>query len=100
MSTEYQEWLKDLNKEDLQFIKRFILASGSLKTLAKEYGVSYPTLRIRLDRLIEKVKVCDDQSMDDPFKKQIRLMVADGEISDKTAIHLLQAHEKSKKERN
>ena len=49
-----------LSEEDFHFIKRFILASGSLKELAKQYQVSYPTLRIRLNRLIEKINVADD----------------------------------------
>ena len=43
------EWLLNLDSEDFAFIKRFILSSGSLKEVAKEYGVSYPTVRLRLD---------------------------------------------------
>ena len=46
-------WLGALAEEDLVFLKRFLLASGSLKRLAAEYGVSYPTIRVRLDRLID-----------------------------------------------
>jgi len=55
-----EKWLQELSEEDRAFIKRFILASGSLKELAKQYQVSYPTLRIRLNRLIKKIKVFDD----------------------------------------
>ena len=40
-------WMKNLNDEDLIFIKRFLLASGSLKEVAKLYGVTYPTVKIR-----------------------------------------------------
>ena len=39
-------WLVHLEDEDRQFIKRLVLASGSLKQLAAEYGVSYPTIRL------------------------------------------------------
>ena len=46
-------WLDFLEEEDLSFIKRFVMASGSLKELAGAYGISYPTVRLRLDRLIE-----------------------------------------------
>ena len=49
-------WWEALDEEDRQFLKRFVLSSGSLKALCDEYGVSYPTLRARLDRLIAKVK--------------------------------------------
>ena len=47
-------WMAALAEEDRHFLKRFLLASGSLKALAAEYGVSYPTVRSRLDRLIAK----------------------------------------------
>ena len=39
-------WMADLDDEDVSFIKRFVLASGSLKEIASEYGVSYPTVRL------------------------------------------------------
>lgn len=43
-------WMAALEDEDGTFIKKFILASGSLKEMAAQYGVSYPTVRLRLDR--------------------------------------------------
>ena len=85
-------WITGLADEDLQFIRRFVLASGSLKALAKEYGVSYPTLRSRLDRLIEKVRTLDQHANDDPFQRSVRLLVADGKVSSDTARELLRAH--------
>ena len=54
--SDKKSWLEHLEDEDLAFIKRFVLFSGSLKDLADAYNVSYPTLRLRLDRLIEKIK--------------------------------------------
>ena len=48
METTTPDWMKALGEEDWQFLKRFLLSSGSLKALAVEYGVSYPTLRNRL----------------------------------------------------
>ena len=41
----------------LSFIKKFVLASGSLKEVAGIYGVTYPTVRLRLDRLIQKIRL-------------------------------------------
>ena len=43
-------WLSDLNTEDIHFVKKFMLASGSLKEVAEAYRVSYPTVRLRLAR--------------------------------------------------
>ena len=41
-------WMSNLDDEDMTFIKRFLLASGSMKEVAAQYGVSYPTVRLRL----------------------------------------------------
>ena len=48
--------LLDLSPEDQEFVVQFVLASGSLKKIAEVYGVSYPTVRSRLDRLIERLQ--------------------------------------------
>ena len=48
------EWLINLNNEELNFIKKFVLSSGSLKEMAIQYGVTYPTVRQRLDNLSAK----------------------------------------------
>jgi hypothetical protein len=39
-----------------RFIEMFILAGGNLKQLAEEFGVSYPTIRSRLDKVIEAMR--------------------------------------------
>ncbi|MBN1240527.1 MAG: DUF2089 family protein [Gammaproteobacteria bacterium] len=85
-------WFLHLDEEDRQFIKRLILASGSLKELAQGYGVSYPTIRLRLDRLIERVKTLDTAEADDAFQAKIRLLVASGDLSPKIARELLKLH--------
>ena len=53
------EWMADLEDEDVTFVKKFLLASGSLKEMARQYGVTYPTVRLRLDRLIQKIKLSE-----------------------------------------
>ncbi|NLA78965.1 MAG: DUF2089 domain-containing protein, partial [Erysipelothrix sp.] len=57
-------WMSNLDDEDVVFIKRLILASGSLKEIAKQYGVTYPTVRLRLDRLIQKINIHDQEETD------------------------------------
>lgn len=44
--------LARLSREDQQLVELMILASGSLKAVAKQLGISYPTMRKRLDALI------------------------------------------------
>jgi hypothetical protein len=48
--------LLQLSPEEQQFVLRFLLSSGSLKEMAAQMGNSYPTVRNKLDDLIEKVK--------------------------------------------
>ncbi len=90
-------WLEALSDEDLQFLQRLLLSSGSLKALADEYGVSYPTVRGRLDRLIEKVKAAADPKINDPFRRKLRVLVADGRISSAVAKELLEVYRASTK---
>ena len=60
------EWMTGLEEEDAVFLKKFVLASGSLKEVAGEYGVTYPTVRLRLDRVIQKIRMAEDVAAD-PF---------------------------------
>jgi hypothetical protein len=48
-----------LNGDEQLFVQRLITCSGSLKDLAKSYGVSYPTVRNRLDELIERIQALE-----------------------------------------
>ena len=55
------QWILALEQEDATFLKNFVLKSGSLKEIAKIYGVTYPTVRLRLDKLIQKIEVSDQK---------------------------------------
>jgi hypothetical protein len=87
-----ERWIDLLNEEDLAFLKRFVLASGSLKELAQAYGVSYPTIRLRLDRLIGKIEVLDDQEIRSAFERTLRALYAEGKMDMATLKVLLAAH--------
>jgi hypothetical protein len=87
-------WMERLEDEDLAFLKRFVLASGSLKDLAAAYGISYPTVRLRLDRLIEKVKLYDSQEPMSEFERVLRAHHADGKIDAPTLKTLLAAFQR------
>lgn len=91
--TGSKTWLDFLSEEDLSFIKRFVLASGSLKQMATAYGVTYPTIRLRLDRLIAKVQVVDQQQTMSDFERLARAQYADGRLDLDTLRLLLRAHQ-------
>ena len=91
-------WIDRLSDEDLSFIKRFVLASGSLKAMADAYGISYPTVRLRLDRLIERIKIWDSEKITSEFERTLRAQYADGKIDLATLKVLLSAHKKELEE--
>ena len=87
-----ERWMDRLDEEDLAFLKRFLLASGSLKETAEAYGISYPTVRLRLDRLIEKIKVWDSQEPMSEFERTLRALCADDKLDLATLRVILAAH--------
>ncbi len=90
-------WMEELEEEDVVFIKNFMLTSGSLKEMASKYGVTYPTVRLRLDRLIEKIKMHEDQESE-PYVKLIKKLALDDRLDFETAKLLINTYKKEKKE--
>lgn len=88
------EWMTNLEEEDMSFIKRFLLASGSLKEIANYYSVTYPTVRLRLDRLIQKIKICEESESDNYIALVKRLAVND-KFDFQTAKLLISQYKKS-----
>lgn len=97
MLQSFPKWLEGLNEEDLNFLKKFILASGSLKDLAASYGVTYPTIRLRLDRLIEKTKILDAAENESDFERVLRACFVDGKL-DSSTFELLRNAYKAKQQ--
>lgn len=91
------DWMAGLEDEDAAFIKRFVLASGSLKEMAGLYGVSYPTVRLRLDRLIQKIKLSETAEAD-PYVALVKRLAVDDKLDFETAKLLLGAYRKTKEE--
>ncbi len=85
-------WIDGLSEEDRAFIRRFVLASGSLKEIAEIYGISYPTVRLRLDRLIEKIKLLTSDAVESEFERTLRIEYAQGKLDLGTMKRLLKAH--------
>ena len=90
-------WMAELEDEDLTFIKKFLLASGSLKEVASVYGVSYPTVRLRLDRLIQKIQLTENAEAD-PYVSLVKRLAVDDKLDFDTAKILITAYRKTKEE--
>ena len=70
-----------LNEEELDLVLQLVLASGSLKDLARVYQVSYPTIRLRVDRLIHRLRQLVEGATPDPMMQLIAGLVERGEIT-------------------
>ena len=88
-------WIRRLDTEDVNFIKNFVLASGSIKEMAGAYGVSYPTMRARLDRLIEKIEIADDER-NDSFETLVKNLALEKRIDIPTTKILLDEYRRTK----
>ena len=87
------EWLSNLDDEDLSFIKKFLLASGSLKEMARQYEVTYPTVRLRLDRLIQKIRI-SDETEGEPYIALIKRLAINEKLDFDTAKLLIGEYKK------
>jgi hypothetical protein len=79
-----------LSEENLEFLRSFIRCRGIIKDVEKELGISYPTVRSRLDKLIAELgygeaeaKSRDDQRYD------VLEAVKEGRMSSKEAVAAL-----------
>ena len=89
------DWMADLEDEDIVFIKRFLQASGSLKEIAKHYDVTYPTVRLRLDKLIQKIQINEDTS-NEPYVALIKRLAINDKLDFDTAKILISEYKKMK----
>ncbi|AMO85333.1 hypothetical protein B857_03877 [Solibacillus isronensis B3W22] len=92
------DWILSLEKDELEFIKKFVINSGSLKEVAKLYDVSYPTVRVKLDRLIEKIKLSVEVENED-FIQFVKQLVIDDRIELEEAKLIIEKYKKGKDER-
>ena len=77
--------------------KNFVMSSGSLKEVAKLYHITYPTVRLRLDRLIQKMQM-NDQIENDAYISLIKKMVIDDQLDFDTAKILIKKYREQKGE--
>jgi hypothetical protein len=87
------EWMVNLEDEDVTFIKKFLQASGSLKEMARQYGVTYPTVRLRLDKLIQKIQISEDTA-NEPYVALIKRLAIGDKLDFDTAKILIAEYKK------
>lgn len=78
-----------LNKEQLGFIETFIKCRGSIKEVEKELGISYPTVRAKLDEVIASLGYTVKETKIKEKSKSILDALESGDISPDEAISRL-----------
>ena len=74
-----------LPREDLDLVAELVLKSASIKDLAASYGVSYPTIRSRFDKVIERLQKIVEGRKPDPLTDLLANLVERGEMTASTA---------------
>lgn len=81
--------LSYLNGDQLKFMEIFIKCRGNIKEVEKELGISYPTVRAKLDEVVAALGYTVTKSKDLPDSKDIIDMLEKGEITAEQAINML-----------
>jgi hypothetical protein len=82
-----------LTAEQFEFLETFIRARGNFKDVERELGLSYPTVRSRLDAVIRALGFPSQAEPDREAerRKEILRELADGKIAPDDAATLLEA---------
>lgn len=81
--------LARLTLEDQVFITAFLRSHGSIKDMEQTFGVSYPTIKARLNRIAGQLEFIDTNPS--PSRAEVLERLKNGEISAADAIRELEA---------
>lgn len=81
--------LARLSLEDQVFVTAFVRSHGSIKEMEQVFGVSYPTIKARLNRIAGQLEFIDTNPA--PSRTEILERLKNGEISAADAVRELEA---------
>lgn len=81
-----QNGFSELNNEQIEFIKVFLVSHGSIKEVEKQLGISYPTVK---NRLSEIVKVITGKELEQPRSLDVLELIEQGNLSVEDALKIL-----------
>jgi len=85
-----------LSDEQIVFLERFLRARGNIRDVERETGLSYPTVRNRLDNLLRALGLDETRSQTDvPEAMKLAVLdgLADGSLNLRTAIQYLRGED-------
>lgn len=81
--------LARLSLEDQVFVVAFLRSHGSIKDMEQTFGVSYPTIKARLNRISGQLEFVDTNPS--PSRAEVLERLKNGEIGAEEAIRALEA---------
>jgi hypothetical protein len=81
--------LASLPKEQLHFVEVFLTCRGNIKEVEKALGISYPTVRGKLDEIIVALGHSPEKKQNEVNKKEIISLLGKGEITPEEAVEML-----------
>jgi len=84
--------LFQLTPDQLHFVEVFLRCEGKINRVQEELGLSYPTVRSRLEEVIRALgyEVSADRRADEEHRREVLERLARREISSEEALRLLQ----------
>jgi hypothetical protein len=83
--------LARLTLEDQVFIVAFLRSHGSIKEMEQTFGVSYPTIKARLNRISGQLNFIETDPDPSPSRAEVLARLKIGEITAEEAIRTLEA---------
>ncbi len=78
-----------LPEDDYEFLKIFLRTQGKITDLEKILGVSYPTIKAKIEKLLKNLKLSPIEEKHDPIEA-----LAQGELSVDEAVAILKQRRK------
>ena len=79
--------LATLPEEQVAFVETFLKSRGNIKEVERELGISYPTVRSRLDKVIQMLGLGEGQSQQD--RREILAALERNEMKPEEAVEAL-----------
>lgn len=86
--------LATLDEASQDFIEKFLVARGNMKEMQTELGLSYPTVRARLDEIVTKLGYPAEEEIG-ISKGEVLDMLENGDVTSEEAVELIRKARKS-----